>query len=261
MRTVVLSLSVLAVMVPGASAATKVETFSERLSETVTFAGVGCAAETPRSLPLPAGAMNVRDLAPPAGTPLASATSPDPIATVTRTTVEGGQATWFATGTGPACEPGMEATPWETQAIELSVRFDIRRRVLTHRTVLTRGDRICRGGARTMERLERRIRRLPDGDLAELIRITREVAGAVRGMDRRFGRLAIPHARAASFHAFRRALNRVARHFDGMADAMLDGDSTAVADHARGVGTASATATRHARRYGFRHCGGGRRGL
>jgi hypothetical protein len=256
-RAVIAALSALAVAAPAASAATKVETFTERVSETVSLRGAGCAAESPWSLSLPAGALNVRDLVPPAGTPLASATSAEPIATVTRTTVEGGQVTWFATGTGPACEPGMETEPWDTQLLEFSARFDIRRRVLTHRTVIARGNRICRRTVRRIERLNRRISRVPDGDIDGLIQIARKLAGAVRGMNRRFGRLAIPHARSGSFRAFRRAVGRVERHLDGMADAMRDGRPRAVDDHARASATAAAAAARHARRYGFgHHCGG-----
>lgn len=240
---------------PAASAATKVETFTERVSETVSFTGAGCAAESPQSLPLPAGAMNVRDLAPPVATPLASVTAPEPIATVTRTSAEAGQATWFATGTGRACEPGMETTPWETELLELSARFDIRRRVLTHRTVLARGNRICRGTARRVDRLNRRLRRLRDGDIDGLIQLARDLTAVVRVMHRRFGRLAIPHARAASFRAFRRALKRVERHSAGMADAMVEGRARAVVNHARAATRASGAASRHAGRYGFRHCG------
>lgn len=254
LRTILLVLSAYAVMAPAASAATKLETFTETVRQTVPFTGAGCATESPQSLPLPAGARNARDLAPPVGTPVAAATDPAPVATITRTAVEGGQATWFATGTGRACEPGMETTPWQTEAIELRVTFDVERRVLTYATVVARANRICRRSARGLDRINERIRRVRAGDLEALARVIRQMAGATRTIDRRLGRLAIPHARAASFRAYRRALARTVRSLDRAADAAGNGRPRATVSHMFRALRAIQSAVRHARRYGLRDC-------
>src|SRR4051812_46255069 len=89
--------ALVAVGVPAASAATKVETHTETAARETLFRGVGCnAATTARTLTLPAKAFGVTVLAPRQGDELISSTSNDPTATVQTVSVDDRTVTWTA---------------------------------------------------------------------------------------------------------------------------------------------------------------------
>jgi len=241
----------LTVWMPAASAATKTETRSETKARGTTFRGMGCTGVSQRTLFLPADAFGAVALSPQVEQPLISAESDEPVALVQSVTIDGTEVTWSVAGTGASCDPGLEAVEWETEDVTLRVRYKVRVRVLTRGTVITRGDRICR-------KYGRQIAAVPDrsDSVSAGVRDLRSLARMLRGMNRSLGDLAVPKERRSSFVNYRSALDRAQQRLEAAADAAEDYNVGGLNFQVRKFGFAIDSATRHAKRYGFRSCSG-----
>lgn len=238
-----------------APAATKLETHRESRSVQASFAGDGCDALDTETLQLAPGAFDVTGLEPITGARLTSASSGDDVARVDSILVEDDRATWTVRGSDAACAPGREAARWDTAIVTLRADYLVRRRVLTRRTVIRRGDRICRSSGRRLRRVERRLDRADS--LREVAGALRGFARLLRGTRRRLAALEVPRDRADSFRRFVAGVDRAQARIGRAADAVEELDVRALRRQVRRAMTALVLAGRHARRYGFRVCGAG----
>ena len=239
-----------------AAAATKTETRTETKARATTFRGLGCTAVSERTLSLPAGALKATALSPQAEDPLISWDGDEPVAVVQSVTIDGTNVTWSVVGTGASCDPGLQPIEWETGDVTLRARYKVRFRVLTRGTVITRGDRVCRSYARKILKITDRFDRLSDNDLDGIVRTLRDLGMTLRGMNKRLGDLAVPTERRSSFVHYRGALDRAQQRIDAAADAAEGLNIGGLNFQVRKFELALDSATRHAKRYGFRSCAG-----
>jgi hypothetical protein len=227
-----------------AAAATRVENITKTKIGQVSFDGVGCTATSTQTIRLPRGTRSVRTIFPDIGADLYTAGSNDPIAIIDSLDSGPRSVNWVAIGAGDSCLPENAGRAWSTAVVVLKVRYVVRARVLTRRTVIDRGNTICRAGLAQAGRI--RSERTPSA-YANVARIVRKV-------HRKLGAMRVSKNGRGSFDRYRTQLNRAQRALDRAAASARKRDQRATLKAEKEVAAAAVIARSAALKYGFRAC-------
>lgn len=229
-----------------AAAATVLETSEQKIAQSARFDGVGCERPAEQIVVLPKRSKAITPESPLAGTQLYGPGSGEPIAVVKRVYYAPGIITWEVVGTGASC---ASPAPWQTGVLTLRATVTVERRVLTRKTVIERGDRICAAG---FARVTPLMKGLYLASFADQTARFGRIAQHLRAMHRRLGALAIPSERRSRFRSFRNRIDDVQLAADDAAAAASRRDKNALDEAIGDMFEAMSKAVTAARRYGFR---------